>query len=153
MRILRWRFWNEISNNLQKNDFFLLGIDLVKDVKILEAAYNDAAGVTSVFTKNYFSRMNKELHCSIDIDAIKHVAFYNREKDQIEIYGQFLQSQEIQLETGPITVEQDERILIEISRKFHLSVVKNYMQEYGFKTIKTYTDKNKWFGLILLQKV
>jgi len=71
-------FWSDISKNMQAGDHFLLGIDLVKDTDILEAAYNDKNSITEQFTMNYFARMNRELSTAIDLDKIAHVAFLIR---------------------------------------------------------------------------
>src|SRR6185369_1468298 len=79
-----FRFLSAMSDSLAAGDFFLLGIDLVKAPAQLEAAYNDAAGVTASFTRNLFARMNRELGCSIDTDFIEHVARFDPEKEQIE---------------------------------------------------------------------
>ena len=60
---------------LAPDDSFLLGIDLVKDVRVLEAAYDDARGLERRFTQNLFARMNRELGTDVDLDAIEHVAY------------------------------------------------------------------------------
>ena len=148
-------FWQEITKNMKTGDYFLLGVDLIKDIETLEAAYNDAAGVTAAFTKNYFARMNRELNSSLDLDHIKHIAFFNQDKSQMEIYVEFTSPQTIHI--GPLqesfSVEKGERIQIEISRKFQLHGVSNFLKSYGLETVKTFTDKQNWFGLLLLEKV
>ncbi len=148
-------FWGDVSENLKVGDYFLLGIDLVKDRSTLEAAYNDKAGVTAAFTKNYFGRMNRELGSSIDLDQIEHIAFYNKEKSQIEVYLEFLQDQAIDLNMTDqsFSFAKGERVLIEISRKFEFSKMSQLLDRFGLQTIKTFTDQQKWFGLLLLQKV
>ncbi len=147
-------FWSDISKNLQPGDNVLLGVDLVKDSGILEAAYNDKAGVTAQFTKNYFNRMNRELGTTINLDSIAHVAFFNSLKEQIEIYVESLVDQQITL-TNPsqsFEFEKGERILIEISRKFRLPEVIENLSTYGLRPVRTYTDEQDWFGLLLLEK-
>jgi len=148
-------FWQDISQHMQNKDYLLLGVDLVKDISILEAAYNDAAGVTAAFTKNYITRMNRELGSSLDLDHIRHVAFFNREKSRMEIYLEFTKSQEILIESlqETFSVAQGEMLQIEISRKFRLPEVKDNLHSYGLEPIKTYTDDKDWFGLILFQKI
>ncbi len=147
-------FWQDISQHMKVGDYFLLGVDLVKDVSILEAAYNDAAGVTADFTRNYFARMNRELGSAIDLAHIKHVAFFNPVKNRIEIYIKFSRAQKIHIESLHRTfyVAKEEMLQIEISRKFHVSAVKDHLNSYGFKPVKTYTDAKNWFGLILFRK-
>lgn len=147
-------FWQEISQHMQIGDYLLLGVDLVKDISIIEAAYNDAAGITAAFTKNYFTRMNRELGSSLDLDQIKHVAFFNPEKSRMEIYLEFTEAQKIRIESleRTFTVTKGEMLQIEISRKFHLPAVKDCLKTHGFQPVQTYTDDKSWFGLILFQK-
>jgi len=147
-------FWQDISQHMQTGDYLLLGVDLVKDISILEAAYNDAAGVTAAFTKNYFARMNRELGSALDLDHIRHVAFFNSGKSRMEIYLKFTEAQAIHIESLQKTfaVAQGEMMQIEISRKFHLPAVKDNLRSYGFEPVKTCTDDKGWFGLILFQK-
>jgi L-histidine N-alpha-methyltransferase len=147
-------FWQDISQHMQIGDYFLLGVDLAKDTKILEAAYNDAAGITAAFTKNYFSRMNRELGSALDLDHIHHIAFFNPEQSRMEIYLEFSKQQEIYIESlhKAYSVAKGERIQVEISRKFNLPAVKDYLKSYGFTSVKTYTDDRNWFGLLLFKK-
>lgn len=147
-------FWKDISQHMQNRDYLLLGVDLVKDISILEAAYNDAAGVTAAFTKNYIARMNRELGSSLDLDHIRHVAFFNREKSRMEIFLEFTKPQEILIESlqETFSVAQGEMLQIEISRKFHLPAVKDNLRSYGFEPLEICTDEKGWYGLILFQK-
>lgn len=147
-------FWQDIAQNIQSGDYLLLGVDLVKDIPTLEAAYNDAAGVTASFTRNYFARMNRELGSSIDLDHIRHVAIFNTEKSRMEIYVEFTKAQKIRIEPlqKTFSVAKGEMLQVEISRKFHLPTVKEHLRSYGFEPVKTFTDDKSWFGLILFQK-
>src|SRR5262249_35540067 len=110
-------FLDRVSAGLGPGDFFLLGVDLVKDVRTLEAAYNDAAGWSAAFTKNLFARMNRELGTALDLGAIEHVAYYNGRLDRIEIYARFAREQLISLpELGRrFRIARGEMILTEIS--------------------------------------
>jgi L-histidine N-alpha-methyltransferase len=147
-------FWSDITQNMQAGDHFLLGVDLVKDTKTLNAAYNDRKGVTSRFTRNYFVRMNRELMSSIDLDRIRHVAFFNPAMEQMEIYIEFLSDQTITLPTleQSFSFIRGERIMLEISRKFRLNKVMDNLSAYGLHPLRTYTDEQDWFGLLLLEK-
>ena len=147
-------FWSDISHNMQIGDHFLLGIDLVKDTDILNAAYNDKNGVTEQFTKNYFVRMNRQLSTNVDLDRIRHVAFFNAEQEQMEIYIEFLDDQTITMPTLQQTFPfiKGERIMLEISRKFRLNNVIENIARYGLHPLRTYTDEQDWFSLLLLEK-
>lgn len=147
-------FWAEVSENMQIGDYFLLGVDLVKDINLLEAAYNDRAGITAQFSLNYFARMNRELGSDIDLNSLAHRASYNLEKEQVEIYAEFHDDLEIHIQPLKKTyaVSRGEKILLEISRKFHLAKVRDTLSYFGLQPIRTFTDEQGWFGLILLEK-
>ena len=66
----------------------IVGVDLKKDARKLIRAYNDVAGVTAAFTRNLFARMNRELRTDVPPGAIEHVAFYDSDRERIEIYAQ-----------------------------------------------------------------
>ena len=70
-------FFEQVAESLQPGSYFLLGADLVKDATRLEAAYHDAAGCVSKFSKNIFTRMNYELGTDIQLQDVEHVCFYN----------------------------------------------------------------------------
>ena len=75
----------EIRKLLVPGDSLLLGVDLVKDVSVLEAAYNDAAGVTATFSRNILSVINNALHADFDLEDFRHGAHYNPDAARIEI--------------------------------------------------------------------
>ena len=82
----RRRFLRALARLLRPSvDRLLLGTDLVKDVGTLEAAYNDTAGVTAEFNRNVLRVINRKLDADFDVDAFEHVAFYDREREWIEM--------------------------------------------------------------------
>ena len=147
-------FWSDVSKSMQAGDHFLLGVDLVKDISVLEAAYNDNQGITEQFTKNYFVRMNRELGTAVDLDQIVHVAYFNPNRAQMEIYLEFQSAQTITLPNlqQSFTFAKGERVMLEISRKFRLPKVIERLPSYGLHPVRTYTDDQNWFGLLLLEK-
>ncbi|MCA1764684.1 MAG: L-histidine N(alpha)-methyltransferase [Desulfobulbaceae bacterium] len=147
-------FWTDLSAHMRSGDYFLLGVDLLKDPHLLEAAYNDAAGVTAKFTLNYFARMNRELGAGLDLDRLSHQALFNPEKERVEIFTRFDEAQTIRIKPlqKSYAIAGGERILLEISRKFSLAGVKDTLCGYGLHPVRTYTDDRGWFGLILLEK-
>ena len=147
-------FLMSLGSSMRYGDFFLLGLDLVKEPGQLEAAYNDAAGVTRSFTRNLFARMNRELGSNIDLEAVQHVARYNPQKEQIETYARFTKEQTVFL--APLarrfTLREGEMVRIEISRKFRLERFIPYLDQFGFCVEETFTDDQKWFALLLLRR-
>jgi L-histidine N-alpha-methyltransferase len=147
-------FWEKISGNMSAGDFFLLGVDLVKDENVLEAAYNDAAGVTAEFTRNLFARMNRELGAGLDISSIEHVAKYNADWQRMEIFARFQRTQTVAVR--PLdrshVVRAGEHIMIEISRKFVADDLADFVRYFGFRVRRVFTDEDEWFAVLLLQK-
>src|SRR4029077_18025275 len=82
---VRAEFLLEIAKGLGADDHLLLGLDLVKDVGRLEAAYDDAQGVTAEFNKNVLMVMNRELDADFDVTRFEHVAAFDRENSRIEM--------------------------------------------------------------------
>ena len=147
-------FFRRLADSLAEGDHFLLGADLVKAPHLLEAAYNDRAGVTASFTLNLFARMNRELGCSLDLSSIEHVARWQPEEKRIEIHARFHRPQTIRAgRLGPdFDIAAGEEILVEISRKFVLSELQAELAGYGLHTREVFTDDRGWFGLLLLEK-
>lgn len=147
-------FWEEVRDSLHAGDYFLLGVDLEKEIATLEAAYNDSQGITARFTKNLFARMNRELGSDIDLDAVEHVARWNGDWHRIEISARFLKSQEIYIEPLGLTfeVKAGEQIMTEIARKFELEMLEPHLQSFGFRTVEVFTDPARWFAVVLLRR-
>jgi len=147
-------FWSEVRCALSPGDFMLLGVDLVKDAAIIDAAYNDAAGWSAAFTKNIFARMNRELGSEIDLDAIDHEAAYRPDWRRVEIFARMTRRQEIRLAPldRTITLEAGERVMTEISRKFELTELREYLGSFDLETVETFTDSDRPYALLLLRR-
>jgi L-histidine Nalpha-methyltransferase len=147
------RFIEQVTSALNPGDYFLLGIDLQKPVNILEAAYNDSQGVTAEFNLNMLRHLNHRFAGNFNLDLFKHQAIYNQTEYQIEMYLISQQEQTVTLSDLNLTIklEKGERILTEISRKFNLAEMESYLGDRNLNLIKTYTDAQQWFGLLLVQ--
>ena len=147
-------FLDRVAGALSPGDHLLLGLDLVKDAATLEAAYDDAAGVSAAFTRNLFARMNRDLGTQVDLDAIQHVAYWNEGRERIDIFARFLRSTVIELpELGRrFRLAAGEMVLTEVSRKFRLSEMTAMGARHGFDTVATYTDAAYPFALQLLRR-
>lgn len=146
-------FFSQIVEAMEVGEYFLLGIDLHKSKDILEPAYNDSQGVTAEFNLNMLRHLNRRFDGNFDTQQFEHVAFYNETEHQIEMHLQSLRSQTVELRALDLTVDFDksETILTEISRKFDLNHMQQYLQKQGLTTVKYWTDPNRWFGLVLAQ--
>lgn len=147
------RFISQVTSALNPGDYFLLGIDLQKPVGVLEAAYNDSQGVTAAFNLNMLQHLNHRFAGNFNLDSFKHQAIYNQTEEQIEMYLISQKEQTVTLSSinSTIKLEKEERILTEISRKFNLAKMEKYLSDRNLNLIKTYTDAQQWFGLLLVQ--
>jgi L-histidine N-alpha-methyltransferase len=116
----RRRFLREIARTLRPQDRLLLGADLVKDPAVLEAAYDDAAGVTAAFNRNVLAVMNRELGADFDLEAFEHVAFYDRVHEWIEMRLRAYAPQVVEIPGVGLTVHfaHREELRTEVSAKF-----------------------------------
>lgn len=148
-------FTASLAASMRPGDFFLLGVDLVKQRSLLEAAYNDQAGVTAQFTRNVFARMNRELGCNIDLDVIEHWATYQPDSEQIEIRACFCKPQTFLLDPPKrlISIARGDAVQTEISRKFRLEQVTAELERCGFGTERVFSDERRWFALLLLRRL
>ncbi|HZS27600.1 MAG TPA: L-histidine N(alpha)-methyltransferase [Candidatus Angelobacter sp.] len=140
-------FLRNVRGSLQKGDALLIGFDLIKDADVLDAAYNDAQGVTARFNKNMLVRINRELGGSFDVDSFEHVAFWNKRKSRIEMHLQSQYEQMVWIEDlgRGFHFEQGERIHTENSYKFSLRLIRQLLRNGGFKLEKSWTDPQGWF--------
>jgi iron(II)-dependent oxidoreductase len=149
-------FLDFIASHLAPGDFFLVGLDHVKDPAVLEASYNDAAGVTADFTRNLFARMNRELGTEIPLDAVEHVAYYNGDRERIEIFAEF--KRELTLRIAAIDrdfrVARGERIRTELSHKYRPDAVAATVGRHGFDLVQEFHAPNAQhgFGLYLFRR-
>jgi L-histidine N-alpha-methyltransferase len=146
-------FLKRTAAGLSSRDHFLIGIDLVKDPATLEAAYNDAAGVTAAFTLNLFARMNRELGTSLDLSDIEHVAYYNARKERIDIFARFRREAVIELASlgERFRIAAGEMVQTEISRKFHREDIARRFGTHGFELRKSFVDPVRHFALLLFR--
>lgn len=137
---------------------FLLGFDrrphARKPASRIQAAYNDAQGLTARFNRNLLERLNRELGATFRLDAWAHRAHYNPAEHQIEMYLESQVAQEVRLEALDLTVAFDahERILTEISRKFDPSELAGWFEDRGFRALQHWTDDRQDFSLMLFKR-
>ena len=146
------RFLRAMRSVLQKGDALLLGADLKKDPAVLEAAYNDALGVTSAFNLNVLARINRELGGTFDLRAFRHRAFYNDAMGRIEIYIESLAKQQARIEKLDFTVDfaEGELIHTENSYKYDKAGIQNLAATTDFKLSRTWLDSQERFSSNLL---
>jgi L-histidine N-alpha-methyltransferase len=148
-------FLRSLRTVLSPGDALLLGADLKKDRKILEAAYDDSLGVTSAFNLNVLARINRELDGDFDLRAFKHAATYNEALGRVEIYIESRRAQTAIIGKLDLRVSFDsgEQIHTENSYKYDLSDIDRLATSTGFKCAHTWLDPEKRFSSNLLLAV
>lgn len=146
------RFLRAMRKVLNNGDALLLGADLKKDRVTLEAAYNDALGVTSAFNLNVLARINRELGGTFDLHAFRHHAFYNETAGRIEIYIESLKHQTVRIEKLDLEVnfETGELIHTENSYKYDMAGIARLAGETGFAYSRSWFDSQERFSSNLL---
>ncbi|MEX0994410.1 MAG: L-histidine N(alpha)-methyltransferase, partial [Balneolaceae bacterium] len=130
----------------------LIGVDLKKDRKILEAAYNDADGVTAAFNKNILVRFNRELNADFDIDRFAHRAFYNEAKGRIEMHLVSLTEQNIHIGNTTFHLKEGETLHTENSYKYTTEEFKKLASGI-FDVTKIWVDDAEYFSVQYLTPV
>jgi L-histidine N-alpha-methyltransferase len=140
-----------IRGLLGQDGFLLLGIDLVKDLAILHAAYNDSANVTAEFNRNVLSAINQALHADFAPEAYEHYAYYNPQAARIEMHLRPTYKQTVHVRDLELTVSlrPDETIWTESSYKFTRESITTELRDAGLRLQHWFTDRQSWFGLAL----
>jgi L-histidine N-alpha-methyltransferase len=142
-------FLKEVSRSLRPGDRFLLGMDMVKPLEILEAAYNDTQGVTAEFNRNVLLVVNRVLDAYFPLDHFDHLAFFNKDEEQVEMHLRANRSVIVEIPRIDLTVtfEEGETIHTEISRKFTRQSAQRMIEESGLQVLRWHTDPKGWFTL------
>ena len=148
-------FLEKINSVMKKSDLFLIGLDLVKNKKTLEQAYDDSQGVTAKFNLNVLSRINDELDADFDLTNFKHVAMYNEKDQRVEMYLKSLVNQSVIISKANLSLKmsQDELIHTEHSHKYTISQIQEMMKDAGFEIKEIWQDSQKLFSLTLVSKL
>lgn len=144
-------FLKEVRRHMSAGDSVLLGIDRIKAIPVLEAAYNDSEGITAEFNLNVLSVLNNELGANFNTNQFTHQAHFNTEESQIEMYLQSESDQTIEFsEIGEaLHIKQGEKILTEISRKYSFEGIERLLQQAGLELSDHFEPANQYFSLVL----
>ena len=147
-------FLSSVYDEMDKGDFFLLGVQLITDVDRLEAAYNDSSGVTAAFNKNMLHVLKSVIGADFDPTRFEHVARFNQEQHRIEMHLRSVCDQVIPIPELNFTLrlKEGEEILTEISTKYTRQQVEALLTRAGFSPVQWYTDTKELHGLALAKK-
>ncbi|HEX3872972.1 MAG TPA: L-histidine N(alpha)-methyltransferase [Solirubrobacteraceae bacterium] len=151
----RRRFLRAVAGLLGPGDRLLLGTDLVKDAAILEAAYDDAQGVTAEFNLNMLHVLNRELEADFDPERFEHVAFFDRRNEWIEMRLRSLEPQDVAITALGLEIAftDGEELRTEISAKFTRVRVEADLAAAGLELAGWHTDDDDLFALSLSRPI
>lgn len=147
-------FLINVSAIMNAGDILLVGFDMVKNIEILEKAYNDDSSITERFNKNILTVVNTYLDTDFNPDDFDHVAFYNQKHSRIEMHLKALRDLEI---TGsslaePLRIQQGETLHTENSYKFTVEDIYRFADAANLCIHHRYTDMHNWFSLVQFLK-
>src|SRR5215510_540283 len=140
-------FLRHAGRMLGRGAALIIGVDLVKDAKILNAAYNDAAGLTAKFNLNLLARINRELDGDFDLASFDHHAFYNRERHRIEMHLVSKKRQRVSVAGRGIEFRAGETIHTENSYKYTLEYFTALARGSGWTPVAAWTDAGANFSI------
>jgi L-histidine N-alpha-methyltransferase len=151
----RRAFLRLLASTLGPDDALLLGTDLVKDIDVLEPAYDDAAGVTAEFNRNVLLVINRELGGEFEPELFDHVAFFDPEHEWIEMRLRARRAHTVHIGALGLDVafERGEELRTEISTKFRRERLEADFEAAGLRLDGWYTDPRGWFALSLARAV
>jgi dimethylhistidine N-methyltransferase len=140
-------FLRNAANILGRGATLIIGVDLIKPVDVLNAAYNDAAGVTAAFNLNLLIRINRELGGNFNLESFEHHAFYNRERHRIEMHRASLKRQKVRVAGETIDFRAGETIHTENSYKYSVESLGALARGVGWLPAGAWTDARKYFSI------
>lgn len=138
-------FLGSLSRSLRPGDHMLVGFDLLKDLSILRAAYDDPEGVTAAFNLNLLVRMNRELGGDLEPGAFEHLATYDPRRPAMESWIRSRRRQVVRVAGRTFRLEAGERIHTEISCKYRERDVGAFARSTGVEEVGRFRDRRRWF--------
>jgi L-histidine Nalpha-methyltransferase len=130
----------------------LIGTDLRKDPRVLEAAYDDAQGVTAAFNLNLLRRINRELGANFDLAAFEHRAIYDQARGRIEMLLVSREAQEVRVAGRRFELAAGETIRTECSHKYTIDGFHALAAAAGWRAEDVWVDERSWFAVHLLRR-
>jgi len=144
------RLLRSVRRGMNEDDRFVVGVDLRKDVGTIEAAYNDAAGVTAEFNRNMLLVLNDRTGADFDTESFEHLAFYNREDHRIEMHLVARRAHTVTVPgAGSWTFEEGETIRTEISCKHDRRSMESMLGAAGLAIDRWETDPHERYAILL----
>jgi dimethylhistidine N-methyltransferase len=144
-------FLRHVARMLGQGGILIVGVDLVKNPAILNAAYNDAAGVTAKFNLNLLARINRELGADFNLAGFSHQAFYDPERSRIEMHLVSRARQRVNVCGRVIEFREAETIHTENSYKYTIDSFRTLARSAGWTAVDAWTDEDGYFSVHALR--
>lgn len=142
-------FLRNVARSMNGADRFMVGLDMVKPIEVLEAAYNDSRGVTARFNRNILNVINREAGADFQPELFDHLAYFNQRHDRIEMHLVAKKDHLVRLSLfdSSCLIKKGETIRTEICRKFRRETAEQMFWRAGMRIDRWRSDKNGWFSL------
>jgi dimethylhistidine N-methyltransferase len=145
------RFLERARGIAGRSGAMVIGVDLVKDPRLLDAAYNDVAGVTAAFNLNLLHRINRELGGDFDLTAYRHLAFYNPREQRVEMHLVSTCNQSVSVAGRSFHFDAGESVHTENSYKYTVDGFRSLARQAGFAPRECWVDRQGLFSIHLLE--
>ena len=145
------KFLINAKKTLGKNSFFFVGVDLIKNVRILKKAYNDKRRFAAKFNLNLINIMNKQVKTKLKVKDFKYIPTFNKKKNSMENFIVSKKDQVFFIKNKKFTLKKGEKIQTEISNKFTISKFSKLAKSSGWQVQKYWKDAKKYYAVFLLQ--
>jgi L-histidine Nalpha-methyltransferase len=148
-------FLELLASSLRRNDFLLLGVDVVKDPGLIHRAYDDSAGLTEAFILNVFDSVNRLAGSRFDKDAFDYRPNYSVPWQQMEMWAVARREQSVEFPGHSAQFRWDvgDRLLVEVSRKFEPRRLAEQLARFGFALAQRFSDPREWFSVMLFRRL
>jgi dimethylhistidine N-methyltransferase len=140
-------FLSETAATIGSGGGLLIGVDLKKDKRILDAAYNDAKGVTAKFNMNLLLRINRELGADFDLSSFRHRAVYDEREGCIQMHLESLRKQTVHVNGSSFVFLPGETIHTENSYKYAVGEFQALGRQAGYEPVEAWTDAARLFSV------
>jgi uncharacterized SAM-dependent methyltransferase len=143
-------FLKNIALTVGHKGRILIGVDLIKESKVLENAYQDSLGVTSQFNLNLLSRMNRELNADFSLEGFEHRSLFNPRLNRVEMHIVSKKAQWAHVSEFPVGFSEGETIHTESAYKYSIDGFHKIVDEAGLSVDDVWTDEFHFFSIHLL---
>lgn len=151
----RHAFLGALADSLEPGEWLLIGLDLVKPIDRILAAYNDPAGLTDRFIKNVLRVLNRSLGADFDLGGYDYVPLWDGREERVDMRLRSTMPQQVRVATLDLVLDlaEGEELRVEISTKFRPDRLARELEDAGFELSSLWTDDADDFGLALARRL